>query len=165
MDEMRVEIDSADEEEEEVKTENPTEAKKPDADTTQELTAEVIANLNEDSYSSDSDSSTGRIPPIHIEFENGTDKWHMEDKPAVHMYSGTDITKAEAMSKSAEDLARGIYRSANTLAPVTIEDANSRGHRMPSRIDQNRPWTKWNISPRQSDYTFFMSANTEDHTR
>ena len=58
MDEMRVEIDSEYEEKEEVKTENPTEAKKPDADTTQELTAEVIANLNEDSYSSDSDSTT-----------------------------------------------------------------------------------------------------------
>ena len=50
----------------------------------------------------------------------------MEDKPAVHMYGGTDTTKAEAMSKSAEDLTRGIYRSANTIAPVLIEDANAR---------------------------------------
>ena len=133
-----MEIDSEDEEEEEVKTENLTEATEPDADTTQELTAEVIANLNEDSNSSDSDSTTGRIPPIQIEYENGTDKWLMEDKPAVYMDGGTDITKAEAMSKSAEDLTRGIYRSANTIAPVLIEDANARGHRMPSRIDQNK---------------------------
>ena len=78
----------------------------------------------------------------------------MEDTPAVHMYGGTDITMAEAMSKSAEDLTRAIYRSANMIAPVLIEDTNARGHRMPSRIDQNRPWTRWNNSPRQSDYTF-----------
>jgi hypothetical protein len=55
------------------------------------------------------------------------------------MYGGTDITKAEAMSKSVEDLTRGIYRSANTIAPVMVEDTNARGHRMPSRIGQNRP--------------------------
>ena len=97
MDEMRVDIDSEEEKEEEAKTENPTEATETDADTAQELTAAVIAHLNENSYSSDSDSTTGRIPPIQIEYENGTDKWHMEDKPAVHMYGGTDITKAEAM--------------------------------------------------------------------
>ena len=48
MDEMQVEIHSEDEEGEEVKTENPTEAIEPDADTTQELTAEVIANQSED---------------------------------------------------------------------------------------------------------------------
>ena len=78
----------------------------------------------------------------------------MEDRPAVHIYGGADITKAEAMSKSAEDLTRAIYRSANTIAPVLIEDTNVRGHRMPSRIDQNRAWTRWNNSPRQSDYTF-----------
>ena len=58
MDKMRVEIDSDEEKEEEAKTENPTEATEPDADTTQELTAAVIAHLNEDSYSSDSDSTT-----------------------------------------------------------------------------------------------------------
>ena len=63
----------------------------------------------------------------------------MEDYPAVQMYGGTNITKAEAMSKSAEDLTRGIYRSANTIAPVLIKDANARGHRMPSRLDQDRP--------------------------
>ena len=58
------------------------------------------------------------------------------------MYGGTDITKAEAMSKLAEDLTRGIYRSANTIAPVIVEDTNAKGHKMPSRIDQNRPWTR-----------------------
>jgi hypothetical protein len=63
----------------------------------------------------------------------------MEDRPGVHMYGGTDITKAEAMFKSAEDLTRGIYKSANIIALVTVEDTNARGHRMPSRIDQNRP--------------------------
>ena len=63
----------------------------------------------------------------------------MEDRPGVHMYGGTDITKADAMFKSAEDLRRGIYRSANTIAPVMVKDTNARGHRMPSRIDQNRP--------------------------
>jgi hypothetical protein len=78
----------------------------------------------------------------------------MEDTPGVHMYGGTDITKAEAMSKSAEDLTRGIYRSANTIAPVMVEDKNARGHRMPSRVDQNRPWTRWNNLPRQSEYSF-----------
>ena len=74
MDEMRVEIDSEEEKDEEAKTENPTEAIEPDADTTQELTAAVITHLNKDSYSSDSDSTTCRIPPIQIEYENGTDK-------------------------------------------------------------------------------------------
>ena len=69
----------------------------------------------------------GRIPPIQIEYESGTDKWYIEGKPAVHMYGGTDITKAEAMLKSAEDLTRAIYRSANTIAPVLIEDSNARG--------------------------------------
>ena len=68
----------------------------------------------------------------------------MEDKPAVHMYGGTDITKAEAMSKSAEDLTRAIYRIANTIAPVLIEDTNARGHRMLSgRLVTSRmsyPW-------------------------
>ena len=58
------------------------------------------------------------------------------------------------MSKSAEDLTSAIYRSANTIAPVLIEELNARGHRMPSRIDQNRPWTRWNNNPTQSDYTF-----------
>ena len=57
----------------------------------------------------------------------------MEDKPAVHMYGGTDITKAEAMSMSAEDLTRAIYRSANTIAPVLIENTTARGHRMPEQ--------------------------------
>ena len=89
----------------------------------------------------------GRILPIHNEYASGTGKWHMEDTPAVHMYGGTDITKAEAMSKSAEDLTRAIYRSANMIAPVLIEDTNARGHRMPSRIDQNRPWSRRNNSP------------------
>jgi hypothetical protein len=93
---------------EEVKTENLSKPTEPDADTTQQLTAVVIANLNENSYSSDSDSTTGRIPPIQIEYENGTNKWHMHNKPAVHMYGGTDITKAKAMTKSAEDLMRRI---------------------------------------------------------
>ena len=148
MDDMRVEIDSEEEKEEESKTENPTE---PDADTTQELTAAIIAQLNEECYSSEEESTEGRIPPIQLEYASGTDKWHMEDTPAVHMYGGTDITKAEAMSKSAEDLTRAIYRSANMIAPVLIEDTNAKGHRMPSRIDQNRPWTGWNNSPRQSD--------------
>ena len=97
------------------------------------------AQLNEKSYSSDAESTEGRIPLIQIEYKNGTDKWYMEGKPAVHMYGGTDITKAEAMSKSAEDLTRAIYRSANTIAPVLVEDTNARGHRMPSRMDQNRP--------------------------
>ena len=99
MDEMRVEIDSEEEKENEANTENPTE---PDADTTQELTAAIIAQLNEESYSSGEESTEGRIPPIQIEYASGTDKWHMEDTPAVHMYGGTDITMAEAMSKSAE---------------------------------------------------------------
>ena len=74
MDEMQVVIHSEDEEGEEVKTENPTEATEPDADTTHELTAAVIAHLNVDSYSSDSDSTTSRIPQIQIEYENETDK-------------------------------------------------------------------------------------------
>jgi hypothetical protein len=34
-----------------------------------------------------------------------------------------------------------------------VEDTYARGHRMPSRINQNRPWTRWNNSPRQLDYT------------
>ena len=114
IDDMRVEIDSEDKEEEETKTENPPE---PDADTTQELTPAIIAQLNEESYSSGEDSTDGRIPPIQIEYASGTDKWHMEDTPAVHMYGGTDITMAEAMSKSAEVLTRAIYRSANMIAP------------------------------------------------
>ena len=100
MDGMRVEIDSEEEKEEEAKTQNPTESTELDADTTQELTAAVIAQLNEESYSSEAESTESRIPPIQIEYESGTDKWYMEDKPAVHMYGGTDITKAEAMSKS-----------------------------------------------------------------
>ena len=136
MDDMQVEIDSEDEKEDETKAEHPTE---PDADTTQELTAAIIAQLNEESYSSGEESTEGWIPPIQIEYASGTDKWHMEDTPAVHMYGGTDITMAEAMSRSAEDLTRAIYRSANMIAPVLIEDMNARGHRMPSRIDQNRP--------------------------
>ena len=115
MDEMRVDIESEDEKEEEAKTQNPTESTKPDADTTQELTAAVIAQLNEESYTSEAESTVGRIPPIQIEYKNGTDKWYMEDKPAVHMYGGTDITKAEAMSRSAEDLTRAIYRSASRI--------------------------------------------------
>ena len=124
MDEMRVEIGSEEEKEEEAKTENPTESTEPDADTTQELTAAVIAQLNEESYSSEAESTEGRIPPIQIEYESGTDKWYMEDTPAVHMHGGTDITKAEAMSKFAEELTRAIYRSANQIAPVLIEDTN-----------------------------------------
>ena len=48
-----MEIHSEDEEEEEVKTENLTEGTEPDADTTQELTAEAMALLNEDSSESD----------------------------------------------------------------------------------------------------------------
>ena len=139
MNEMRVEIDSEEEKEEEAKTENPTETTEPDADTTLGLTAAVIAQLNEESYSSEAESTEGRIPPIQIKYENKTDKWYMEDKPAVHMYGGTDITKAEAMLKTAEDLTWSIYRSSNTIAPVLIEDTNARGHRMPSRIEQNRP--------------------------
>ena len=51
-----------------------------------------------------------QIPPIQVKYASGTDKWHMEDTPAVHMYGGTDMTMAEAMSKSAEDLTRAIYR-------------------------------------------------------
>ena len=74
MDDMRVEIDSEDEKEEETKTENPPE---PDADTTQELTAAIIAHLNEESYSSGEKSTDGRIPPIQIKYASGTDKWHM----------------------------------------------------------------------------------------
>ena len=70
------------------------------------------------------------------------------------MYGGTDITMAEAMSKSAEDLTRGIYNSADTIAPLLVQDWNARGHRMPTRIDQNRAWTQWNNSPRQSEYSF-----------
>jgi hypothetical protein len=70
------------------------------------------------------------------------------------MYGGTDITKTEAMSMSGEDLSREIYRSANTIAPVMVEVTNAKGHRMPSRIDQSRPWTRWIKSPRQSEYTF-----------
>ena len=53
MDEMRVGIKSKEEKEEEAKTQNPTELSEPDADATQALTAAVIAQLNEDSYSSD----------------------------------------------------------------------------------------------------------------
>ena len=104
MDEMRVEIDSEEEKEEEAKIENRTESTEPDADTTQELTAAVIAQLNEESYSSDDESTEGRIPLIQIEYENGTEKWHMEVKPAAHMNGGTDITKAEAMSKSPQQI-------------------------------------------------------------
>ena len=61
MDEMRVEIDSEEEKEEEAKTENPTEATEPDADTTQELTAEAIALLNEHSSKPDHDKTTSKI--------------------------------------------------------------------------------------------------------
>jgi hypothetical protein len=50
IDEMRVEIDSdLGEDEEENKTENQTEGTERDADTAQELTAEAIALLNENS--------------------------------------------------------------------------------------------------------------------
>ena len=70
MDDMQVEIDSEDEKEDETKTENPTE---PDADTTQELTAGIIAQLNEEGYSSKEESTEGRIPPIQIEYASGTD--------------------------------------------------------------------------------------------
>ena len=52
MDDMQVEIDSEDEKEDETKTENPPE---PDADTTQELTPAIIAQLNEESFSSGED--------------------------------------------------------------------------------------------------------------
>ena len=58
---MRVEINSEEEKEEESKTENPTE---PDADTTQTLTAAIIAQLNEESYSSEKESPEGQIPQI-----------------------------------------------------------------------------------------------------
>ena len=68
---MRVKIVSEEEKEEESKTENPTE---PDADTTQELTAAIIAQLNEESYSSEEESMEGRILPIEIEYASGTDK-------------------------------------------------------------------------------------------
>jgi hypothetical protein len=95
-----------------------------------------------------------RRESIQIEYATGTDKWHMEDTPGVYMYEGIDITIAEAMPKSGEDLTRGIYRSADTIAPVLVEDANARGHRMPNRLDQNRAWTRWNNSLRQSDYNF-----------
>ena len=61
MDDMRVEIDSEKEKEKKSQTENLTE---PDADTTQELTAAIIAQLNEESYSSEEESTDGRIPPI-----------------------------------------------------------------------------------------------------
>ena len=71
MDEMRVEIDSEEEKEEEAKTENPTESTAPDADTTLELTAAVIAQLNEESYSTETESTEGRIPPIQIEYKSG----------------------------------------------------------------------------------------------
>ena len=97
-----------------------------DADTTQELMAETIALLNEDSAVPDTTTRQSQRAPIQIEYATGTDKWHMKDKSAVHMYGGTDITMAEAMSKSAEDLTRGIYNSANTIAPVLVEDANAR---------------------------------------
>jgi hypothetical protein len=116
--------------------------------------AEAIALLNDDSSVPDAMTSPPRRAPIQIEYATGTDKWHMKDTPGVHMCGGTDITKTEAMSKSAEDLTRGIYRSANTIAPVLVEDANGRGHRMPIRLDQTRAWTRWNNSPRQLDYTF-----------
>jgi hypothetical protein len=138
MDEMTVEVEPESEKEEN-KEESQTEGTEQNADTTRELTAEAIAILNEDSTV----PATTTTPPakewIQIEYATRTDKWHMEDTPGVHMYGGTDITKAESMSKSAEVLTRGIYRSANTIAPVMVEDTNARGHKMPSSIVQNRP--------------------------
>ena len=89
------------EEDEETKTEGQTEATQPDADTTQELTAEVIALLNEDGFVPATTTRQPRRESIQIEYATGTDKWHMEDTPGVHMYGGTDITMAEAMSTSA----------------------------------------------------------------
>jgi hypothetical protein len=77
IDEMRVEIDSEPEEEEENKTENQTESTEKDADTTQELTAEAIALLNEDSSVPDTTTRQFRRAPIQIEYATGTDEWHM----------------------------------------------------------------------------------------
>jgi hypothetical protein len=117
MDEMRFEVHTDSEEEE-----NKEECTEQDADTTQELTAEAIAILNAASPVADTTPSS--------------------DRQGTHIYGGTDITMEEAMSKSAEDLMRGVFRSVETMAPVMIEDTNARSHRMPSRIGQNRPWTR-----------------------
>ena len=135
---MRVEIhtDSEDEDEESQTVETP------DADTTQELTEEAITLLNEEAYAPVTTPRPPRREHIQIEYASGTDKWHLEDTPGVHMYGGTDITMVEAMSKSAEELTRGIYNSADTIAPTLVQDWNARGHRMPTRIDQNRAWTQ-----------------------
>jgi hypothetical protein len=155
IDEMRVEIHTDSEgENEDMQTEGQTDDTQPDADTTQELTEEAITLLNEEAYVPVTTPRPPRREHIQIEYASGTDKWHLEDTPGVHMYGGTDITMAEAMSKSAEDLTRGIYNSADTIAPLLVQDWNARGHRMPTRIDQNRAWTQWNNSPRQSEYSF-----------
>jgi hypothetical protein len=114
---MRVEIDTESEKEnEETKTEGQTKGTQPDADTTQELTAEAIALLNEDGFVPATTTRLPRREPIQIEYATGTDKWHIENTPGIHMYGVTDIMMAEAMSKSAEDLTRGIYMSANTIS-------------------------------------------------
>jgi hypothetical protein len=98
IDDITVEVESESEEEEN-KEESQTEGTEQDADTTQELTADANAILNEDSTV----PATTTTPPerdwIQIEYATGTDKWHVEDTPGFHMYGGTDITKAEAMSK------------------------------------------------------------------
>jgi hypothetical protein len=152
---MRVEIDTESEEEgQETQTEGQTDGTQQDADTTQELAAEAIALLNEEEPVPVATSRPPRREYIQIEYADWTDKWHMVDTPGVHMYGGTDITMAEAMSKSAKDLTRGIYNSADKIAPPLVQDCNARGHRMPTRLDQNRAWTQWNNSPRQSDYIF-----------
>jgi hypothetical protein len=108
------------------------------AETKQEVTVEAIALLNEDNSVPDTTTRQSRRVPIQIEYATRTNKWHMENTPGVHMYGGTDNMMAEAMSKSAEDLTRGIYMSANTIAPVLVQDANARGHRMLNRLVQNR---------------------------
>ena len=148
---MRVEVHTDSEEEE-----SKEESTEQDADTIQELTAEAIKILNADSPVADTTPTPPMRAPIQIEYMTGTDNWHAyasNDRQGTHMYGGTDITMVEAVFKSAEDLTRGIFRSANTIAPEMTEDSNARGHKLPSRIDQNRPWTRWNNSPSQSDYT------------
>ena len=140
---MRVEIHTDSEgENEDMQTEGQTDDTQPDADTTQELTEGAITLLNEEAYAPVTTPRPPRREHIQIEYASGTDKWHLEDTPGVHTYGGTDITMAEVMSKSAEGLTRGIYNSADTIAPLLVQDWNARGHRMPTRIDQNRAWTQ-----------------------
>jgi hypothetical protein len=61
--------------------------------------------MNEDSTVPVTTTTPPARASIQIEYATGTDKGHVEVTPGVHMYDGTDITKEEAMFKSAKDLA------------------------------------------------------------